>query len=125
MRTWRGIWRSVWTGRSPRTPRSGSGCWPTSACAAAVNDPATAVQGLDHIAVLLLRFADRELDLGTVRDADGAVRLIVPVPGWDGYLSVALDEAIGDAARSPGHGPAVRRTAVALCLGRLRRIASG
>lgn len=64
----------------------------TRALSPAVNDPSTAVQVLDRIESLLLLLAGRRLDRGAIRDAQGRVRLVVPLPGWDDFLSVALTE---------------------------------
>jgi uncharacterized membrane protein len=58
----------------------------------AINDPTTAVQALDHIEDLLRRLASRRLDVGEVRDGDGALRLIVPTPRWEDFLMLAFDE---------------------------------
>ncbi len=58
----------------------------------AVNDPTTAVQALDQIEDLLRRLGHRQLDVGFVRDATGAVRVIFPVPTWQDYLALAFDE---------------------------------
>lgn len=58
----------------------------------AVNDPTTAVQALDHIEDLLLRLGRRRLEIGALRDGAGALRLVVPYPGWDDFLILAFDE---------------------------------
>jgi uncharacterized membrane protein len=58
----------------------------------AVNDPTTAVQALDQIEDLLLRLGRRRLEIGAVRDRDGALRLVVPQPTWDDFLALAFDE---------------------------------
>jgi uncharacterized membrane protein len=58
----------------------------------AINDPTTAVQALDQIEDLLLRLGHRDLVAGSVRDGSGSLRLVVPVPGWDDFLVLALDE---------------------------------
>lgn len=58
----------------------------------AINDPTTAVQALDQIEDLLRRLALRELDAGRAHDAQGALRLVFPTPGWEDYLSLAFDE---------------------------------
>ncbi len=58
----------------------------------AVNDPTTAVQALDQIEDLLRRLARCELDIGRVRDKNGAIRLIYPIPTWEDYLSLSFDE---------------------------------
>ncbi|MEU9994137.1 DUF2254 family protein [Streptomyces sp. NPDC050848] len=67
----------------------------------AVNDPATAVQTLEQVEDLLTRLADRDLDIGELTDEDGAVRIVVPVPSWEQYLSTAVDDLIVVAAASP------------------------
>ena len=58
----------------------------------AVNDPTTAVQALDQIEDLLLRLGRRRLEIGAVRDAGGALRLTIPYPSWDDFLTLAFDE---------------------------------
>jgi uncharacterized membrane protein len=64
----------------------------TRALSPAVNDPTTAIQTLDRIEDILRRVAVRRLDRGTIRDTEGHVRLVVPMPGWEDYLAVALTE---------------------------------
>lgn len=46
----------------------------------AINDPTTAVQALDRIEDLLLRLGRRHLEIGAVRDSEGALRLVVSNP---------------------------------------------
>ncbi len=58
----------------------------------AINDPTTAVQALDQIEDLLLRLGRRDLEVGRVRDADGRLRLVMPVPNWNDLVVLALDE---------------------------------
>jgi len=58
----------------------------------AVNDPTTAVQALDRIEAILKLLATRRLDRGAIRDDEGRVRLIVPLPEWEDFLSVGLTE---------------------------------
>jgi uncharacterized membrane protein len=58
----------------------------------AINDPTTAVQTLDQIEDLLRRLAERELDAGRVEDTEGRLRLIIPMPTWEDYLTLAFDE---------------------------------
>jgi uncharacterized membrane protein len=58
----------------------------------AVNDPATAVQALDHIGDMLLRLGRRRLEIGAFRDGAGELRLVVPFPSWDDFLMLALEE---------------------------------
>ena len=58
----------------------------------AVNDPTTAVQSLDELEDLLHRLGGCDLDTGYVVDGERHLRVIIPVPTWDDYLSLALDE---------------------------------
>ena len=58
----------------------------------AINDPTTAVQALDQVEDLLLRLGGVNLAVGRVRDGRGSLRLVVPVPGWEDFLVLALDE---------------------------------
>src|SRR4030095_12794112 len=46
----------------------------------AINDPTTAVQALDQIEDLLTRLGHSQLDVGTVLDAAGRPRLVMPSP---------------------------------------------
>jgi uncharacterized membrane protein len=57
-----------------------------------VNDPTTATQALDQIEVLLRVLAQRRLTPGVRRDEGGRVRLRYPVPTWEDYVSLAIDE---------------------------------
>jgi uncharacterized membrane protein len=58
----------------------------------AINDPTTAVQALDQIEDLLLRLGRCDLEIGTYRDAQGDLRLVIPFPTWEDFLRLALDE---------------------------------
>jgi uncharacterized membrane protein len=58
----------------------------------AVNDPTTAVQAIDQIQDLLHRLGGRVLDAGFVKDDQGDLRLIFPMPTWEEYLGLAFDE---------------------------------
>jgi uncharacterized membrane protein len=58
----------------------------------AVNDPTTAVQALNSLEDLLRRVAWRRLEVGQLRDKDGTVRVLLPTPGWDDYIDLALTE---------------------------------
>ncbi len=62
------------------------------ALSAAINDPTTAVQTIDQIEDLLRRLGEHELDTGYARDASGALRLVIPMPTWEDYLTLAFDE---------------------------------
>ena len=58
----------------------------------AINDPTTAVQAIDQIEDLLRRLGRRDLDAGYARDANGALRLVFPMPTWEDYLTLSFDE---------------------------------
>jgi uncharacterized membrane protein len=58
----------------------------------AVNDPSTAVQALDQLEDLLRRLGQRRLETGAYRDTAGALRLVMPYPSWDDFLTLAFDE---------------------------------
>jgi len=58
----------------------------------AINDPTTAVQTIDQIEDLLRRLGGSQLEAGVSRDADGIVRLVLPMPSWDDYVTLAFDE---------------------------------
>ena len=58
----------------------------------AINDPTTAVQTIDQIEDLLHRLGRRELDTGYFGDANGVLRLIIPMPTWEDYLALGFDE---------------------------------
>jgi uncharacterized membrane protein len=95
----------------------------------AVNDPTTAVQTIDQIEDLMLRLGGCCLDTGHVRDRNGALRLVYPMPTWEDYLTLAFDEirqfgagsvqvmrrlrsalvSIEDSATIPSRAEAVRR----------------
>ena len=58
----------------------------------AINDPTTAVQTIDQIEDLLLRLGKRRLNVGYAKDETGVLRLIVPMPTWENFLTLAFDE---------------------------------
>ena len=58
----------------------------------AINDPTTAVQALDQVEDLLLRLGRVDLAAGRVRDRQGSLRLVFPVPDWEDFLVLAFDE---------------------------------
>lgn len=58
----------------------------------AINDPTTAVQAIDQIEDLLVRLARHDLDAGYISDGNGALRLILLMPTWEDYLTLAFDE---------------------------------
>ena len=58
----------------------------------AINDPTTAVQALDQIEDLLIRLGQHNLEIGSFRDHEGTLRVILPHPTWENFLRLALDE---------------------------------
>jgi uncharacterized membrane protein len=56
----------------------------------AVNDPYTAVQAIDHLAVLFAALAARPVGDYVARDADGTIRLIVPGRRFAEILSITV-----------------------------------
>lgn len=56
------------------------------------NDPTTAVQALDHLHDLLRRLVDRHIPSPERRDDAGHLRLVLPRPGWNEYVELAVDE---------------------------------
>ena len=75
----------------------------------AVNDPTTAVQTLDTIDSLLRVLVRRDLAVAHLNGSDGSLRLVLKLPAWEDYLSVALDEIIGIGVDSILVGRRVRR----------------
>jgi uncharacterized membrane protein len=75
------------------------------------NDPTTAAQAIDRIHDCLRLLVSRELDTGRHTDADGALRLVIPVFGWEDYVAVAIDPLLRAASGSP---EVLDRIAVAL-----------
>ncbi|GAA4924687.1 putative membrane protein [Stackebrandtia albiflava] len=69
------------------------------AMSAAVNDPTTAVQAMDHIETLLVRLVAARP--GPVVYTAGAGRVAVGAPDWPGYLAIGTDELRHCAASSP------------------------
>ena len=69
--------------------------------ASTFNDPTTAVQAIDRLHDCLRQLARRDLEIGEHRDAEGRVRLVVPVLDWDGYVRLAFDEVRLAGAGSP------------------------
>ena len=64
-------------------------------------DPTTAVQAIDRIHDCLRQLSCREFPDGRHRDADGVVRLVVPVMDWDAYVHLGFDEIRLAGAGSP------------------------
>lgn len=60
----------------------------------AINDPTTAIEAVDRIESLLRSLATRDLDIGEISGSDGTLRIVLVLPTWEGYVSVALDELV-------------------------------
>ena len=58
----------------------------------AVNDPTTAVLAIDQLERLLRDLGTRQLDPGMLYDGKDNLRLIIPVPRWEDYVSLAVSE---------------------------------
>jgi uncharacterized membrane protein len=71
------------------------------ALSAAVNDPATAVQGLDCLEDLLEALPAGEQGSLYVRDEGDRLRVVVPLPDWGDFLRDGLDGIIAAAVGSP------------------------
>jgi uncharacterized membrane protein len=86
------------------------------ALSTSVNDPATAVSVLDVLEALLREVGSLDLSRAQVLDADGALRVLVPLPDWEDFLVTGFDDLL---AISPPPHPMVLRRAAQL-LQRLR-----
>jgi uncharacterized membrane protein len=58
----------------------------------AVNDPTTALQVLDRLHAVMRVVASRPDPSGVYIDAAGAVRLVVPIPGWERLVDLSFTE---------------------------------
>ena len=58
----------------------------------ALNDQTTALHAIDAIDSLLTPLARRHLGIGHIRSATGELRVVLPVPDWDDYVRLALDD---------------------------------
>jgi uncharacterized membrane protein len=64
----------------------------SKALSPAINDPSTAVLALDQIQRLLRVIGKRHLGDGTIRDAEGVVRVILPTPNWEDFVNLGMSE---------------------------------
>ncbi|WSF37453.1 DUF2254 domain-containing protein [Streptomyces sp. NBC_01351] len=62
---------------------------------------ATAVQALDGIEDLLSRSVTARAGPRQVYDQGGALRMVVPLPGWQDFLRTGLDDLVAAAMGSP------------------------
>ena len=58
----------------------------------AINDPTTAVRGVDQIHNLLRVIGERDLGDGLVRDKEGRPRLVFPAPDWEDFIWLGVSE---------------------------------
>jgi uncharacterized membrane protein len=58
----------------------------------AINDPTTAVIGIDQLHQLLRDVGGRQLANGMETDANGRVLLVYPTPNWEDFVSIAVTE---------------------------------
>jgi uncharacterized membrane protein len=58
----------------------------------AVNDPSTAINCVDQLSAILIRFASRETPESVLYDPPGTVRVVVPWIGFDRLLEAAFDQ---------------------------------
>lgn len=65
-----------------------------------INDPTTAVQGLDRIFELLVLLAGRQIPGPERRDDHDVVRLVVPTATWGDYVRLAFDQVLLASERS-------------------------
>jgi uncharacterized membrane protein len=79
------------------------------ALSAAINDPTTATQVLDHLTELLRLIGATRLEghVRVMRDEDGAVRIVAPGRRWEDYLALACTEIREYGASAPEHRDAV------------------
>jgi uncharacterized membrane protein len=63
------------------------------ALSAAINDPTTAIQSIDHLARVLRRLGSTELHGQLAfRDSHGQLRVLMPGRTWEDYLALAVTE---------------------------------
>lgn len=67
----------------------------------AVNDPTTASQSLDVTESMLRYLVKQDLDIGRVTGTGNKLRLIVPLPSWEEYLAIGVDEVMLASKTSP------------------------
>ena len=64
----------------------------SKALSPAINDPTTAVVGIDQLHQLLRDVGGRQLANGMETDANGRVLLVYPTPNWEDFVSIAVTE---------------------------------
>jgi len=58
----------------------------------AVNDPSTAINCVDQLSAIMIRFASREPPEGVLYDPPGTVRVIIPWIGFDRLVEAAFEQ---------------------------------
>jgi uncharacterized membrane protein len=58
----------------------------------AVNDPSTAINCVDQLSRMLIRFASREEAASLRYDPPGTLRVCIPWPGFDPLVDAAFDQ---------------------------------
>jgi uncharacterized membrane protein len=58
----------------------------------AVNDPSTAINCIDQLSRILIRFASREEAASLLYDPPGSLRVSMPWPGFDRLVDAAFDQ---------------------------------
>jgi uncharacterized membrane protein len=66
-----------------------------------VNDPATALQALDHQHNLLRSLVQRDLSHRVYRDDEGVARVVEKTTDWAGFLRIGVEEILPSAGSSP------------------------
>jgi uncharacterized membrane protein len=71
------------------------------ALSVAINDPTSAVEGLDALEGVLRGLGQRRLLSAAILDDHGAIRLVVPTPDWEELVDLALTEIRWYGAETP------------------------
>ena len=58
----------------------------------AVNDPSTAINCIDHLSAIMIRFASREMPESVLYDPPGTIRVVIPWMGFDRLLEAAFEQ---------------------------------
>jgi uncharacterized membrane protein len=66
-----------------------------------INDPYTATQAVQHLSVLLVEIAARNLQRKVLADADGVARVFIPVSDFANYLDLVCSHVRQEAAGRP------------------------
>lgn len=72
----------------------------TRAVSTGINDATTATQAIDRSHALLRVLVCRSLAVGVLTDEYGDVRVVIPTPDWEHFVSLTTDEVRRDGASS-------------------------